>query len=281
MRLSTAQSEQYFEVAWLDPGLVGFVDLLPAATFWQEQPTTSFEHKIRIPSGPGMKAKCSIRQDGDEFYLDYEQFSEANKQWDVLLGVLRLNFADTDRTSIKSVEWKDNGSDRFVDANVKVSLTPPLREPSYHGPGEESKRVQRLIRERPQQVAFRRKLKSIYQSCCCISGCRIPEVLEGAHIDAYTGPDSDHVQNGLLLRCDLHALFDKNLMGIEPGTRKVWFAPEVRAWDEYGNMHRQKQVMPRTAEHYAPCPAAIQRRWVKYCKTDPEAASVTQTFASE
>ena len=42
-----------------------------------------------------------------------------------------------------------------------------------------------------------------------ISGERTGPVLDGAHIQPYLGPRSNHVQNGLLLTTDLHALFDR------------------------------------------------------------------------
>jgi putative restriction endonuclease len=39
--------------------------------------------------------------------------------------------------------------------------------------------------------------------------------VEAAHIVPYSGPDSDHIRNGLLLLLDLHALFDAFLLTID------------------------------------------------------------------
>jgi hypothetical protein len=69
--------------------------------------------------------------------------------------------------------------------------------------------------------AFRRSLLSAYSSRCAVSGCDLVEVLEATHIYPYRGDQTNHVANGLLLRADLHTLFDLGLMSIEPQSRQV------------------------------------------------------------
>lgn len=80
---------------------------------------------------------------------------------------------------------------------------------------------------RPGQDEFRNKLLDIYKGRCIISGCDIEEVLEAAHIIPFNGLHSHNIANGLLLRSDLHKLFDKYLLAIHPNTRKVLLAPEL------------------------------------------------------
>jgi putative restriction endonuclease len=48
--------------------------------------------------------------------------------------------------------------------------------------------------------------------------------LEAAHISPYRGSQSNHPQNGLLLRADLHTLFDLGMLAVEPLRRKVVLA---------------------------------------------------------
>ena len=69
---------------------------------------------------------------------------------------------------------------------------------------------------RPGQAVFRAKLMQVYEGRCAITGCNVPAALEAAHIVPFSGPASDHVSNGLLLRLDLHALFDAHLICIKP-----------------------------------------------------------------
>lgn len=76
---------------------------------------------------------------------------------------------------------------------------------------------------RPRQGNFRSSLLQRYGGACCITGCQIDTLLEAAHIIPYRGDQTNDVSNGLLLRVDLHRLFDAHLVSINPGT----FAVEV------------------------------------------------------
>lgn len=57
-------------------------------------------------------------------------------------------------------------------------------------------------------------------------------MLEAAHISPYRGENDKHPENGLLLRSDVHTLFDLDLIGIEPHHLHVVLHPEVAP--EYG-----------------------------------------------
>ncbi len=79
---------------------------------------------------------------------------------------------------------------------------------------QEQERVLRLINERRGQDGFREKLKQAYGSRCAVTGCTLLEVLEAAHIIPCSDMKMDVVPNGLLLRADVHTLFDKGLLTI-------------------------------------------------------------------
>ncbi|EDZ98862.1 hypothetical protein BH160DRAFT_5827 [Burkholderia sp. H160] len=99
------------------------------------------------------------------------------------------------------------------------------------------------IVRRQGQPAFRGNLLRAYGNRCAISGCDVTEVLEAAHIVAYQGPETNHVSNGLLLRTDLHTLFDLGLLAIEPSAAIVVIAAELRS-TEYGELHGKKLRLP-------------------------------------
>ena len=86
----------------------------------------------------------------------------------------------------------------------------------------------RAIRIRRGQKKFRDALLAAYENRCVITGCDVKDVLEAAHITPYLGPDTNHVTNGLLLRADLHTLFDTNLLAVNPNTNEVLVAPSVK-----------------------------------------------------
>lgn len=86
------------------------------------------------------------------------------------------------------------------------------------------------IRLRQGQPAFRQKLLNAYGGRCAVTGATTPQVLEAAHIMPYMGGHTNVVQNGLLLRSDIHTLFDRLLLtvrisGSEAITR---VAPDIR-----------------------------------------------------
>ena len=65
-----------------------------------------------------------------------------------------------------------------------------------------------LTRARLGQGAFRVLVTDAYERRCAITGEKTLPVLEAAHIKPYSCDGPHLVQNGLLLRSDLHKLFD-------------------------------------------------------------------------
>jgi putative restriction endonuclease len=69
---------------------------------------------------------------------------------------------------------------------------------------------------RTGQGTFRARLLNAYQGRCAITQEKSVPVLDAAHIQPYLGPGSNHVQNGLLLRVDLHRLYDLGYVTVTP-----------------------------------------------------------------
>jgi hypothetical protein len=82
-------------------------------------------------------------------------------------------------------------------------------------------RTNRAIVQRQGQSKFRSELLKAYGGQCAITDCDAEAALEAAHIFPYLGTDTNHVKNGLLLRADIHTLFDLYLISIDPDTSKV------------------------------------------------------------
>lgn len=68
---------------------------------------------------------------------------------------------------------------------------------------------------RPKQTNFRTELIKLWKNCP-ITGCNILEILDAAHIYPYRGEKDNAISNGVLLRTDIHKLFDKYLLSIHP-----------------------------------------------------------------
>lgn len=81
--------------------------------------------------------------------------------------------------------------------------------------------VRRTIVQRRGQQKFRSSLMVAYDRCCAVTNSSSEAVLEAAHITPYFGSDTNHVSNGILLRADIHTLFDLDLIKIKPKTHKI------------------------------------------------------------
>lgn len=86
----------------------------------------------------------------------------------------------------------------------------------------------RLVTERKGQGNFRAIITRAYSNKCCITNEPTPELVEAAHIQSYIDENSNHVKNGLLLRVDLHKLYDNGLLYIDD-FYAVHVSPEVKS----------------------------------------------------
>lgn len=109
---------------------------------------------------------------------------------------------------------------------------------------DERQRVLMAVVRRDGQPAFRRLLLAAYGGACAISGCVVEALLEAAHIVPYRGMQTNVVVNGLLLRADLHKLFDLHLLSVDPITRKVCLS-EALGKSEYAKFHGAPLRIPR------------------------------------
>lgn len=92
---------------------------------------------------------------------------------------------------------------------------------------DERERVAACIVRRKNQDAFRRQLIEAYQGQCAMSRFDALPALQAAHISSYLGPKSQLASNGLLLRADLHLLFDESLIAVNPDTMRIAISQEL------------------------------------------------------
>ena len=92
---------------------------------------------------------------------------------------------------------------------------------------ERARRTAEVIR-REKQFEFRKMLLSAYRGQCAATKTSVPEVLQAAHIDPYRGKKSQVVTNGMLLRADLHLLYDSHLMTVLPDSFEIVVSEVVK-----------------------------------------------------
>ena len=76
-----------------------------------------------------------------------------------------------------------------------------------------------VILPRLGQGAFRVIITDAYERQCALSGSHVLHVLEAAHIRPYARGGEHQPSNGILLRQDIHTLFDKGYITITPEYR--------------------------------------------------------------
>ena len=118
-----------------------------------------------------------------------------------------------------------------VAGGLPVGAGPAGRE---HGPLYEGPRTGKPVLRAPRmgQGIFRAAVTDAYGRACAVTTEHSLPVLEAAHIRPY-GEGGEHaLSNGLLLRTDIHRLFDRGYVTITPDLR---FRVSRRLKDEFAN----------------------------------------------
>jgi putative restriction endonuclease len=127
------------------------------------------------------------------------------------------------------------------EVNVATDLVARVREaiPRYGEPV--------LVRPRIGQGVFRIAVTDAYGRACAATGEHSLPALEAAHIKPYAAEGPHDVTNGLLLRSDLHRLFDKGYVTV---TQDLRIEVSGRLKEDYSNgrsyypLHGQRITVP-------------------------------------
>jgi HNH endonuclease len=122
-------------------------------------------------------------------------------------------------------------------------------------------REQRAILIRRGQQRFRDSLLREYQNRCCVTGTTIIDVLQAAHIRPFSDDGPDLVENGLLLRSDIHDLFDLDEIVIDPKTLAIYFNPPLDKDPTYAQFHNKQ--LPATLSGAYPSRVYLEYRWAR------------------
>lgn len=160
----------------------------------------------------------------------YCEFSEKSFKQDFRS---RRRISEKSANELRSLlEIKIQDSEEMNDLVVHAS---PVDEPP-------EKRVLREILARRGQPEFRNNLLNAYDKACCVTGCKVIELLEAAHIDPHSEGGNYSLQNGLLLRSDIHTLFDQYLLAFDEFNRIV--VSKKLKKTEYEIFHMKRLLSP-------------------------------------
>jgi putative restriction endonuclease len=128
-----------------------------------------------------------------------------------------------------------------VNDRLNRNAVPGLAEPAARF-GEPQ-----LVRPRLGQGAFRIVVTDIYRRRCAVTQERTLPALDAAHIRPYGDGGEHEAQNGLLLRRDIHSLFDAGYVTV---TQQLRFEVSRRIREEFENgrqyyaLHGQSITVP-------------------------------------
>lgn len=129
---------------------------------------------------------------------------------------------DMDEPSVRL--YFDRLMGRMLGSSMPAEFTWHRDGPVYGDP--------RLVPQRLGQRAFQGVVLSAYGYRCAVTGDKIRPVLQAAHIRPLPQGGEHRLDNGLLLRSDVHTLFDRGYLGVDPKLRLL-VSPRLRR--EFGN----------------------------------------------
>ncbi len=189
-----------------------------------------------------------------------------------------LRKADLTRTNLEEIQFDEAtlwpAKSKFRGATFSEGNTiPVLVGQAGHGPSETSSSPDALVvvrgvtldmtqsqarmallkalSGRADQAEFRKRVLGAFRGRCAVTGCDLEQCLQAAHIVPFFFarnkrlPDLEKLSsNGILLRSDLHALFDWNLLTIDPDTLLLSLDPSVAASPLYSHFQQTRITEP-------------------------------------
>lgn len=153
-------------------------------------------------------------------------------------------YRDESATSNSGMSVRKVGSSNIPDLSLLTSDEALFPAFNADDVGDARHRVLASIARRRGQSAFRNSLIEAYEGSCAITGCKIDAILEAAHVHPYRGDHTNVVTNGLLLRADIHTLFDLGLIVVKAKTNLVQVAPHLKG-TEYWKLQGKRLRAPR------------------------------------
>lgn len=182
------------------------------------------------------------------FFFDEKEWIPVPESW--APNIVRGRTFDTEEAD--GLRLWNAISERLHGRSVPANTS---EEPARYG-------VEYLAHARLGQGAFRVLVTEAYERRCAITGERTLPVLEAAHIKPYSESGPHLISNGLLLRSDLHILFDDGYVTVTEDL-KIEVSKRIREEFENGReyyQYRGKPLLEAQGDLYER-PAADFLRW--------------------
>lgn len=190
--------------------------------------------------GPGFDPPVGCRMILQPVFFDREDWIPAPRDWspNIVQGkTYDLRAGEGRRVWDACVTRMEARRLPLPDTGVRDA---PLHVPRY---GKET-----VYRPRLGQGAFRLAVTDAYGRACAVTGEHSLPVLDSAHIQSFADGGPHEVSNGLLLRADLHRLYDKGYVTVTPDYE---FKVSRSLRDEFDNGRVYYELEERSRERGA------------------------------
>lgn len=238
-------------------GIFAYANTLPCSLAWQAFGESNGARSLQEMRGRIARYRKSDPNDRSDFEIGCriltQPFFFEERDWLPVPASWSTNIV-----SFKTYNTGDaEGLALWEAANDRIT------RPKFPGVAEGPARYgePQLVRPRLGQGAFRVLVTDIYGRRCAVTGERTLPALEAAHIRPYSDGGAHEAKNGLLLRRDIHSLFDAGYVTVTPDLR---FEVSRRIREEFENgrhyyaLHGQQIEPPKDAT-YRPDPGTL--RW--------------------
>ncbi|MFE7049558.1 HNH endonuclease [Streptomyces californicus] len=210
------------------------------------------ERKKKMPRFVCWNGECKHESDTagwkDKTVVTYRSRHEAG--WIPARGTLvapelrALCVKPKSQNSLRELRWDD-----FKQALTHGSVPLPLRVIDTAHDTIQGGHGTATIRVRKGQPAFRKQLLGTFGNMCAFTGPAPVQALEAAHLYSYAANGKHHKGGGLLLRRDLHRLFDLGLIAVNPQTKTLHLHDDLKPYPDYAKLHDAPLTVAVTADH--------------------------------
>lgn len=126
----------------------------------------------------------------------------------------------------------------------------------------------KTLRARRGERRLRQKLLKAGGDRCALTGSCLRDLLEVAYVLPFPTGEPHAPEAAFLVRSDVHTLWDLNLIGVEPSSRRVNIAPRLRE-TIYGKL--AGRILARSERAPELDPSALEERWRLFISAHPDA----------
>lgn len=116
------------------------------------------------------------------------------------------------------------------------------------------------VRVRRGQQKFREQLLEVFGERCALTDEAPPRALEAGHLYSYAALGEHHQHGGLMLRRDIHRLFDDGLLAVDPTALTTDVAPELEPYPQYASLHGKPLAVGLRDGHVE----WLEKHWIEH-----------------